>query len=103
LKEESWGRQGWSTPTEIDVSFGDWQLIDIIQHQHTGIGAWVAENSKVLDTATPRGQCTGGVRRLKTTSCENCRICCLLATLAYVENKVQFRKQPATLMSIAVV
>jgi len=52
-----WGRrhQGWPTPAEIDVSFGDRRQIDTSSastRRRTGLGG--GQQYTVIDVATPR-------------------------------------------------
>jgi len=43
LREDPWGRrhQGWSAPTEVDISDGERRLIDISSVSTSGVRVWV--------------------------------------------------------------
>jgi len=56
LREDSWGRrqQGWSVPSETNISDGERRMFDISSVSTSGVGDWVAEIETVIGIATPR-------------------------------------------------
>jgi len=68
LVDDSWAgrRQGWPTPTEIDVSVGDRRLIDVSSvstHRRLGLGGREQHGDWLRNTSWT----VGVVRRKKTT------------------------------------
>jgi len=88
LEEESWVRrhQGWSTPT-VDRRQFRWMATD--RHLFSINSSDLAQSGREqYDDRHPNTPRTVEVvGRLKTASCDNCRIYCSLAKLAYIDNK----------------
>jgi len=65
-REDLWGLQGWSAPTEVDISDGEQRLIDITSVSTSGIGVWMSEIGTMIGFEIP----CDGRSRLKTEVCE---------------------------------
>ena len=77
LRRDPWGfrQQGWSTPTETGINYGERRQFDIISASTTGVWIWTAEIETVIDIATPRRRLKSFENRLKsTTGCERAQL-----------------------------
>jgi len=76
VRRDLWGfrQQGWSTPTEINISDGERRLFDISSASTSDVWDWTAVIETVIDIATPRRWFKSSEDR-SLRSCEHSATC----------------------------